>query len=244
MALTVTGSPLLGALFLGAFSIVLLALGAATLRPTLALRRTPTSPAGLAQPGPVEVAGVVGSEGDLLRAPLSGMEVVAYEARIRQLRRRGRSLENVVVWEETRSAPFAVRDASGALRVEPDGAFLALRPSPRLPSAVGAVLPGAALGLQAIASSSQGSGGALTFEERVLAPGDPVVVVGHLHPDASDRGRSVGQGDGAFLVAAGTEAQARRNTLRGPMVLLAAGTLCALGAALFAIDAVAPGLLA
>jgi hypothetical protein len=154
------------------------------------VERMPTSPIAFAHDGYREFEGVVEAiGGEPLRSPLTGSPCCWYHARVeRWISRTGNSGHSG--WSEVRdvvsSAPFLVRDASGACVVHPHGAEVTARDRsiwtgarewpddrnpPRMP------ITESATGLVQV---SGGSDARYRFTEERICAGDPLLVLGEF----------------------------------------------------------------
>lgn len=177
---------------------------------TAPVRGSDASPTRLAVEGTVEPA----DRGDAgaLEAPLSGDRVVAYRLKVDTVpadgtdRERRRNRETVANVERARE--FAVRDATGAVRVDPSGAELriagggerAFAPDEAVPDSLAAFLD---------AEGIDRAGSELLCEEATLAPGDDAYVLGRA--SRSEFGVVV-DGGREFLVVPGSRRDAVRRT--------------------------------
>lgn len=222
---------------LGIASAALLAGAFRKLRLWRLVARTPTTPAGAVAPGPVEVCGTVEAEGPLERAPFSGTEAAYGTWSVEELRKSGKSQKWVVVEQGRLGGAFRVRDASGAIRVDPDGADEDVEPTWNGDSSFGRdPPPQVASFLQARGISFEGLFGAnkrMRYRERLLVPGAQAYVLGIAAHDPSFR-MAVGSGEGRFPFVVSSKPELRvlreaRNAGLGALV----GGLVALGAAVF-----------
>lgn len=213
---------------------VVLGVGLNSLRRWLRVRaREPvTIRAAATEPGQVELEGQVEPTTDILEAPFSGTECVAYECRIE--RRSGNSWQ--IATEATDQVPFRLVDDTGVARVDPDGATLSLT-SERIDDVDPDALPD---DLQPVNVT-----GRLRYTERRLDVGATDVYVGGdaaVNPAGSDAILEIAAGDGSMpLVADVSEGALRRRlllkgagfaTLGGVFVLIGA-LLIGDGAGLF-----------
>jgi len=120
------------------------------------------------------IVGRLSLEGEPLQAPLSGLPCAAYEVVVTELN----STPNDILHEE-RSLPFVLEDSTGRARVDPTHAHLLLlgasyssSSDERQPCEL------ALLDMYGIDAKGWFFQRNLRFEERLLAPGKEVVVVG------------------------------------------------------------------
>lgn len=155
------------------------------------IARTPTSAIASAAAGYIEVEGEVEALGGLLlTAPLTDVEVCWYRSKVERFVPSSRTDTSQATWateaEEVSSAPFMVRDASGACAVFPDGAevtptdrsvWYGATPEPedRNPERVG---PGeSAEGMVRIGGTA---GRRYRYTEERIYAGDPLYALGEL----------------------------------------------------------------
>ncbi len=155
------------------------------------MARTPTSAIGLAEAGYAEVEGRVEALGGVpLTAPLTDAEVCWYRSKVERFVPSSRADTQQSRWatetEEASSAPFVVRDASGACVVFPDGAEVTPtdrsvwygatpEPTDRDPERVG---PGeSAEGMIRMAGTP---GHRFRYTEERIYAGDPLYALGEL----------------------------------------------------------------
>jgi hypothetical protein len=159
-----------------------LARAAANVRPLLVLERTPTVRACDATPGRLAVEGTATAAGAAVDAPLSGTPAVAYrltvdavpaDASDGERRRNCTTVANVECARE-----FALRDGTGAVRVDPSGAQLRMSsdcertvdPGDDVPAVFAALLD---------REGVDRTGSTLLCEEATLAVGESAFVLGN-----------------------------------------------------------------
>jgi hypothetical protein len=202
-----------GLLFVG--GCIPIARSVGNLRPLLLLERTSVVHASDATPGRLAVEGTVRAAGGdpaaadaTLEAPLSGATAVAYRLKVDAMpadatddeRDRQRTTEANV--ERTRE--FAVRDDTGAVRVDPTDAQLrvsadderCIEPDDEVPAAFDAFLD---------REDVDRTGSTLLCEEATLEPGDEAFVFGAASRDESD---VVVDGGREFLIIPGSRRDA------------------------------------
>jgi hypothetical protein len=215
-----------GLLALGA-GIVALVGGVGRLRLWRLIARTPTSPAAAVAPGPVEVAGTVETDGPLERAPFSGADAAYGRWTIEELRQAGKSRKWRVVEQGPLGGAFRVRDGSGSVRVDPDGAEEDLEVTWSQESGQGRDPPPQVLRfLEARGVAFEGWFGInkrMRYRETLLVPGAQVYVLGMAGPDPSMR-LAIGVGDQGFPFVLSSKAElavlrgARRNGILSLLV--------------------------
>ena len=155
------------------------------------IRSTPTSPAGMVAPGPVEVCGTVEADGPLARAPFSGREAAYGRWSVLEKRRAGKGEKWVQVDGGVLGGPFRVRDGSGAVRVDPEGARLDLEQTWSESSGLGKDPPTHVVAfLRSRGRDFEGWFGinkAMRFHEEMLYPGQEVYVLGVASMDDGAR---------------------------------------------------------
>ena len=205
-----------GLLFVG--GSVLLARSVGNLRALLLVELTPAVHASDAAPGRLAVEGAVRADGGdsaepdaTVEAPLSGTTAVAYRLKVDAMpadatddeRERQRTTEANV----ERAREFAVRDDTGAVRVDPTDAQLLIssddercvEPDDEVPASFAAFLD---------REDVDRTGSILLCEEATLEPGDDAFVLGSASREDSD----VVVDDGReFLIVPGS----RRDAVRG-----------------------------
>lgn len=224
----------IGALvFIAGALAVALAVGNA--RPYLLLSVTPSSHASDADTGRLAVEGSVepatadtGSDRLTVEAPLSSEDVVTYRLKVDTVPayaspdQQKKQRETALNREE--STPFLVRDATGAVRVEPSSAQLRIAspgerrftPNDDLPDSLATLLD---------REGVERRGTELICEEARLAPGDDVFVHGRASP--AETGVVVAGGS-EFLVVPGSRADALAD-LHGTVVVGGFGGLLFVG---------------
>ena len=157
------------------------------------IENTPTSTVRSLPLGFVEVAGAAQPDGDPLSSPIGNQPCVFYSYRIQELRGGGRSRRWVTVAEERSTEPFYLRDQTGSVLIVPMGAEAALSKeqvfSNRWP---GALPDHVARTLRGIGSPTASWLGPRTIRcrEAVIAPGDPLYVLGTAHENPAAAGTS------------------------------------------------------
>ena len=219
---------LAGAVFavVGAF---ILSRGVVRLRLWRTIAKTPTSPCrGVVAPGPVEVVGQVEADAPTEPGPFSGTPAAFGEWRIDELRRSGKNNRWVKVASGRVGGRFRVRDETGAVRVEPEGAELDLEATFKADSSLGVDPPPRVMAfLQARRIEFEGIFGAnkrMRYHEHLLVPGQRVYVLGTAF-HAPDARLAVGLGDAGFpfLVSHRSEAKAGRHAFWSGVGTLAMG---------------------
>lgn len=157
------------------------------------IENTPTSTVRSLPLGFVEVAGAAQPDGDPLSSPVSNQPCVFYTYRIQELRGGGRSRRWVTIAEERSTEPFYLRDRTGSVLIVPMGAEATLSKeqvfSNRWP---GSIPDHVARTLRGIGSPTASWLGPRTIRcrEAVIAPGDPLYVLGTAQENPAAAGTS------------------------------------------------------
>jgi len=111
----------------GAVGLVFLLLGLAELRNAWRIRsEEPDAAADATSGGPIELAGTAQATDERICAPFSGVDCLACEYEVLEYRSHGKHSSWQTVDEDAVSVPFHLRDDTGSVLVDPDGASLNL----------------------------------------------------------------------------------------------------------------------
>jgi hypothetical protein len=146
-------------------------------RLTRRMRRTPVGPVAEAVDGsPCRLVGTVAA-GRTIFAPISGRLCVAYQIRVFEVI--GEGLRHY--FDDEGGIPFVIEDGTGRALVDPERARMALELDDDSTSGPHDTTPRHAAFLAHLGRSDQRPGGRirLQYHEGIVAPGDPVAVLGH-----------------------------------------------------------------
>lgn len=154
------------------------------------IESTPSSPVRSLAVGLVEVSGRAQPEGDLIRAPFSGLPCVLFSYEIEERRGSGKDGKWKTIAKGTSEQPFLVHDATGRVLVVPFGARLILSDNRTTRHNWFGSLPDQAIvGLSRLGISPDGCLGRKTLRcsEACILPEETVYVLGVAHekPGAS-----------------------------------------------------------
>jgi hypothetical protein len=158
--------------------------GVAVNRRKRLIEGTPSSPVRSLAVGLVEVSGRAQPEGDLLRAPFSGIPCVLFSYEIEERRGSGKHAGWKTIAKGTSEQPFFVHDATGRVHVVPFGAQLMLSDNRTTRTNWFGPLPDQALvGLNRLGVSTDGWWGQRTLRcsEAYVMPEEIVYVLGVAH---------------------------------------------------------------
>lgn len=201
------------------------------------------------QPGPTTLAGTVAptEDDELLASPVSSTDAIATDFEVRGLTERGGSATHNIIYERTDAVPFVVTDGTSAVRVDPTDGHIEFDPE-RYEAVT--VTPGEdpppeirhfldATGAEEEASVAVVSGKQRrVYYERVIAPGDDVVVHGDLRrADASWDGPEhvidAAPADGEFVISNKPDEELRRaRSQYGTFMYVVGGVLALVGVVL------------
>lgn len=174
------------------------------------VRDVPTTPCARLAPGRHEINGIaVAAPSGLLQSPLTGTACVWWRVFIQKIE--GKRLSRTPSLPQTLldlSSPetIHIRDESGTACIAPEGAEnIPLKP--HLKATEKSHIPGAGYGAIATAMLpvTLERGTRYIYQEWILLPESPVYALGEVNAQGV-----LGKGDGTFLLAPGTEAQATR----------------------------------
>ena len=148
------------------------------------IESTPSSPVRSLAVGLVEVSGHAQPEGELLRAPFSGVPCVLFSYEIEERRGSGKNARWETIAKGTSAQPFFVQDKTGRVLVVPFGARLIL-PENRTTRTnwLGSLPEQAIVGLTELGISTEGWSGQKTLRcsESFILPEETVYVLGAAH---------------------------------------------------------------
>lgn len=179
-----------------------------------AITNTPTSKVRSAAMGFVELNGLAEPDGEPLTGPLSGVPCVWWRFTVEEERKRTNSEgESETYWhtlaDERLDRPFRLRDATGELRVDPQGAEVDTKP--RLKTTSGGLFSGAKPTGPRMADFGGGGffGRRMRYTEWRVEPQRPLFALGELRPSA--QGPTLGRSqEHPFYLATMSEAEASR----------------------------------
>lgn len=235
--------------------LVLLLAGVAFFLAGASVRRRLSSVAGARAAGAGEVAGMAGmsgigmvelsgtaESGQPLMAPLSNRPCVYYrlkveERRVRYERSESGHSQRRESWEtvadSSQFAPLMIRDGTGEVRVETDGAKVEAIQTVKgaygapgyNPSGSGA--PGGALGEILGRALSMGTSAGLRSSEWIIPAGESAIVLGTVASTGS--GAVITRGEGTLIISTRSKEELTRKYRRHHLLWTAAGACAAAG---------------
>lgn len=222
---------LLAGLLVTLLGLALLLGGRRKLRQWRLVAATPTTPAArVVEEGPVEVEGEVQPEGPLAAAPFSGEPCVFGAWGVTAAGpRTGRKQAPDVVAEGRVGGAFRVKDASGSVLVDPEGAELDVRetwrhralPGEPPPQPVARFLVAESVDVDEL----RALGRSVAYGESVLRPGDRVFVLGVAGRDDAGRLRVGARGGFPFVVSVRPEREVARQARAAGIALTLFGAI-------------------
>ncbi len=185
--------------------------GFRTLKRKRLIENTPTSKIRSLAMGLVEICGETVPATGTLKSPFTQAECVYYRYSVEEYRRSGKSSRWVTLEKDANSVPFFVRDETGAVLVEPDGAEIDIPEDFRAESGMGSDPdPRVKAFLQEQRIEFEGWLGAnkkMRYIERFISPGNIVYVLGTAVDNPHIKEGSATDNAADIMISAGDHGQ-------------------------------------